>query len=97
MTRVRNEPEPRKSRDRKTEGGFEDCGTVGLARDGEVPSCRYPAVFNIEADPREQVYIIGSSAWVISQYLRLIGEYQKSLEKYTNPKAVSLTSFGATK
>jgi arylsulfatase len=54
----------------------------------------YPAIFNIEADPREEVNVIATSAWVIGQYLRLIGEYQKSLEKYPNPKAVDLTQFG---
>ncbi|HEU4430984.1 MAG TPA: arylsulfatase, partial [Myxococcota bacterium] len=54
----------------------------------------FPAVFNIEADPREEVNILGTSAWVVAPYLRLIAEYQKSLEKYPNPKAVNLTQFG---
>jgi arylsulfatase len=54
----------------------------------------YPAFFNIEQDPREEVNIAASSAWVVGPYLKLIGEYQKSLEKYPNPKAVNLTNFG---
>jgi arylsulfatase A-like enzyme len=54
----------------------------------------FPAIFNIEQDPREQVNILASSGWVIAQYLRLIAEYQKSLEKYPNPKAINLTDFG---
>jgi len=54
----------------------------------------FPAIFNIEADPREEVNTLATNAWVINQYLRLIGEYQKSLEKYPNPKAVNLTEFG---
>jgi hypothetical protein len=54
----------------------------------------YPAIFNIEADPREEVNIFGTSGWVVGQYLRVIGEYQQTLEKYPNPKAVSLTEFG---
>jgi arylsulfatase len=54
----------------------------------------YPAIFNIEADPREEVNVVASSAWVIAPYLRVIGEYQKSLESYPNPKAVNLTEFG---
>ena len=53
----------------------------------------FPAVFNIEADPREEVNILGTSAWVIGPYLKLIGEYQQSLEQYPNPKAVNLTVF----
>ncbi|HJW36295.1 MAG TPA: arylsulfatase [Actinomycetes bacterium] len=54
----------------------------------------YPAIFNIEADPREEVNAAATTGWVIGQYLKLIGEYQKSLEKYPNPKAVNLTQFG---
>jgi arylsulfatase len=54
----------------------------------------YPAIFNIEADPREEVNIVGTSGWVVGQYLRVIGEYQKTLEKHPNPKAVNLTEVG---
>ena len=53
----------------------------------------FPAIFNIEADQREEVNILATHGWVINQYLRLIGQYQKSLEKYPNPKAVNLTEF----
>ena len=31
------------------------------------------------------------SGWVIGQYLKLIGEYQMSLEQYPNPTAVNKT------
>ena len=54
----------------------------------------FPAIFNIEADPREEVNILGTSAWVVGPYLKVIGEYLKTLEKYPNPKAVNLTQFG---
>ena len=54
----------------------------------------FPAIFNIEQDPREEVNVLATSGWVIAQYLRLIGEYQKTIEKYPNPKAVNLTEFG---
>jgi hypothetical protein len=53
----------------------------------------FPAIFNIEADPREELNIVGTSAWVIGSYLKAIGDYKKTLEKYPNPKAVSLTDF----
>jgi arylsulfatase A-like enzyme len=53
----------------------------------------FPAIFNIEADPREEVNILGTSAWVIGPYLKVIGEYMKTLEKYPNPKAVNMTQF----
>ncbi len=54
----------------------------------------FPAVFNIEADPREEVNVVGTNAWVIGPYLKLIAEYQKTLEKHPNPKAVNMTEFG---
>lgn len=34
-----------------------------------------------------------NSAWVIGPYLKVIGEYMKTLEKYSNPKAVNMTQF----
>ncbi len=53
----------------------------------------YPAIINIEQDPREEMNLLATSAWVIPQYIKLIGEYEKTLEKYPNPKAVNLTEF----
>lgn len=53
----------------------------------------YPSIFNIEMDPREELNVLATNAWVIGQYLRLISEYERSLEKYPNPKAVNLTQF----
>jgi arylsulfatase len=40
------------------------------------------------------VNILGISALVIGPYLKVIGEYQKTFEKYPNPKAINLTEFG---
>jgi arylsulfatase len=54
----------------------------------------FPAIFNIEADPREEVNTLYNSGWVIGPYLKVIGEYTKTLEKYPNPKAVNMTQFG---
>lgn len=53
----------------------------------------FPAIFNIEADPREEVNVLYNSAWVIGPYLEVIGEYMKTLEKHPNPKAVNMTQF----
>ncbi len=54
----------------------------------------YPGIFNIEADPREEVNVAGWNAWAIGSYLKVVGEYMKSLEKHPNPKAVNMTQFG---
>jgi arylsulfatase A-like enzyme len=53
----------------------------------------YPSIFNIEQDPRETLNAAAWSGWVIGPYTQIIREYQKSLEKYPNPKAVNLTKF----
>ena len=60
------------------------AGTAGSHAEGTGST----AIFNIEEDPCEEVNVLGTSTWVLGQYLRLVGEYQKSLEKYPNPKAV---------
>jgi arylsulfatase len=65
-------------------------GLLGIRQEGNG----FPAVFNIEADPREENNVLGTNAWVIGPYLKVIGEYMKTLEKYPNPKAVDLTEFG---
>ena len=54
----------------------------------------FPFLFNIEADPREEMNVVGLSGWVIAPYLQTIGAYLKSLEMYPNPKAVNMTNFG---
>jgi len=53
----------------------------------------YPSIFNIELDPREELNGMTWSGWVMGPVIKVIGEYQKSLEKYPNPKAVVLTQF----
>jgi len=52
-----------------------------------------PAIYNIENDPREEDNLIASKAWTFRLYMKVIGEYYISLEKYPNPKGVSLTKF----
>ena len=65
-------------------------GLLGIRQEGNG----FPALFNIEADPREENNVFGTSAWVIGPYLKVIGDYLKTLEKYPNPKPVNLTEFG---
>jgi arylsulfatase A-like enzyme len=64
-------------------------GLTGARQEGNG----FPAIFNIEADPREEVNTLYNSAWVIGPYLKVVGEYMKTLEKYPNPKAVNMTQF----
>jgi len=53
-----------------------------------------PDLYNIEMDPREQINITADNGWVFRQYLRIVGDYKKSLEKFPNPPGVSLTEPG---
>lgn len=69
-------------RDGPPRRGFSVAVTLGIRQEKNG----FPAVFNVEADPRD--------AWVIGPYLKVVGEYLKSLEKYPNPKPVNLTEFG---
>jgi hypothetical protein len=64
-------------------------GLTGARQEGNG----LPAIFNIEADQREEVNTLYNSAWVIGPYLKVIGEYMKTLEKYPNSKPVNLTQF----
>lgn len=74
----------------QTSGNPPMYGLTGARQEGNG----FPALFNIEADPREEVNVLGTNAWVIGPYMRVIGEYLKTLEKHPNPKAVNMTQFG---
>jgi arylsulfatase len=53
----------------------------------------YPAIFNIARDPREEMNVVGTEAWVIGAYMKIVGEYQASIKAYPNPQGFSLTTF----
>lgn len=52
-----------------------------------------PAIYNVELDPREEINTTAWSGWVLNTYSEIIGAYLKSLDKYPNPPAISLTTF----
>jgi len=60
---------------------------------GRMEMNSMPSIYNIEYDPREEDNLIATKAWTFRFYMKAIGEYYKSLEKYPNPKGVSLTKF----
>ena len=53
----------------------------------------YPAVFDIERDPREEWNLAGVRAWTIGEYLKIVGEYLATLKAHPNPPAFSMTEF----
>ena len=53
----------------------------------------YPAIFNITRDPREEMNVVGTEAWVIGAYMKIVGAYQASIKDHPNPQGFSLTAF----
>ena len=58
-----------------------------------VEGMGYPAVFNIARDPREEMNQVGTEAWVIASYMKIIAQYQATLKEHPNPPMFSLTKF----
>ena len=55
----------------------------------------FASIFNIEADPREEVNVVGTNGWVIPPYLQTIGEDPKSARTVSESEAVNVTKFGS--
>ena len=51
-------------------------------------------IYDIKMDPKEEICITADNAWIYRQYLGIIAEYKKSIEKYPNPAGVSLSKPG---
>ena len=53
----------------------------------------YPLVYNIEADPHEDLNVGGINLWPLLFAYKPVQEYLESLKKYPNPPAVNITNF----
>jgi len=72
-----------------TRGNPSFGGYVGMMRE----TAGYPQAYNIEADPKEEVNVMHTNAWLVVPYMQLISQYKESLKKYPNPPAPSLNVF----
>jgi arylsulfatase len=72
-----------------TRGNPSTGGYVGTIRE----TAGYPQIYNIEADPKEQVNVAHHNGWVVGPYLKLIEEYKSSLKAHPNPPAPNLVDF----
>jgi len=70
-----------------TRGNPSTAGYVGTIRE----TAGYPQIYNIEADPKEQVNVAHLNAWVVVPYMQLIDQYRESLKEHPNPPAPNLT------
>lgn len=53
----------------------------------------YPALFNIARDPRERCNVVGTDAWVLGAYMKIVGRYLESQKAHPNPAPFSMTKF----
>jgi arylsulfatase len=54
----------------------------------------FPQIYNIEADPKEQVNIAHTGiGWVMGPYLKLVNQYKASLKEHPNPPAGNVTKY----
>ncbi len=58
-----------------------------------VEGMGFPAIFDIERDPREQWNLTPVRAWIVGEYMKIVGQYQATLKDHPNPPAFSLTDF----
>ncbi|KZR91493.1 Arylsulfatase [Synechococcus sp. MIT S9509] len=58
-----------------------------------VEGMGYPSVFHIERDPREEFNVVGTCAWVLGPYMKIVGNYITSIKEHPNPSTFSMTSF----
>lgn len=53
----------------------------------------YPKLFNVEADPHEDLNVFGLFPFATEPALKEVEEYQKSVKQYPNPPAMNVTQF----
>lgn len=70
--------------------GPQRLGGVGSA---SAPMAGYPRVFDIEADPHEDLNISSMNGWVAEPALRAVMEYERSVKEHPNPPAPNMTRF----
>ncbi len=70
-----------------TRGNPSTAGYVGTMRE----TAGYPQIYNIEADPKEQVNVAHTNGWLVAVYLQLVAQYQASVADHPNPPAPNLT------
>jgi arylsulfatase len=67
---------------------------AGLAS-ADAPMAGYPRIYNIEADPHEELNVAAFNGWLASSFLQVVIQYENSVRKYPNPPAPNPTRFRA--
>ena len=71
-------------------GGYIHMGGTMANR---IPKNGYPAVYNIEADPREEHDVGPEESWIVGKYMPLVMRYYATLKKHPNPRPATITDF----
>ena len=58
-----------------------------------APMAGYPKIFNIEADPHEDLNVFGLFPFAGEPAVKTVEEYLESIKKYPNPPAPNITQF----
>jgi arylsulfatase A-like enzyme len=58
-----------------------------------APMAGYPKIFNIEADPHEDLNVFGTFPWTAEAALKVVEAYLVSVRKHPNPPAPNVTQF----
>lgn len=66
---------------------------LGGIASADAPMAGYPRVYNIEADPHEDLNIATLNGWLADPTLRAVMEYERSVKEYPNPPAPNVTRF----
>ena len=66
---------------------------MGGTQANRIPRNGYPLIYNIEADPREQVDVGPYDSWVAGQYMGVILEYRATLKDHPNPPAANMVDY----
>jgi arylsulfatase len=69
---------------------------LGGAASADAPMAGYPRMYNIEADPHEDLNVAAFNTWAASQYIPPLVEYERSVKEHPNPPAPNITRFMAT-
>jgi arylsulfatase len=77
---------------RPTGEGTQRVGGLGSS---DSPMAGYPKLFNIEADPHEDLNVVNLFPWVADPILGAIEEYERSVREHPNPPAPNMTRFRA--
>lgn len=66
---------------------------LGGTASASAPMAGYPRVFDIEADPHEDLNISIMNDWIAEPVLRAVKEYERSVKAHPNPPAPNVTQF----